>query len=144
MSTRRAPGYVWIAVLKRIVPILTLSNVSDLILFGSQAMSVYMERALASKDIDLIAPGMTEATLEKISKEVAQISAQTPTYDHVVTECCSRRYPVSHIYLRHRSGFPFVIEFFDNFIGYDRQGLIPLSIWNRNGGWSSKFSYLKQ
>jgi hypothetical protein len=119
MGTRRPPASVWIAVLKKIMPILTLSNVSDLILFGSQAMSVYMERALTSKDIDLIAPGITETTLEKISEEVTQISAQTPSYDHVVSDYSGRKYPVSHIYLRHKSGFPFVIEFFDNFIGYE-------------------------
>jgi hypothetical protein len=125
MRSRRVPAGVWIEVLNKAMPILGHSNVSDLILFGSQAMSVYMERALASKDIDLIAPSMTETTLEEICKEVTQISTQTPSYDHVVSDYSGRRYPVSHIYLRHRSGFPVVIEFFENFIGYESTRLNP-------------------
>jgi hypothetical protein len=125
MSHQRVPARVWIEVLKKIAPILTESNVTDTILFGSQAMSVYMERALASKDIDLIAPGVTEATLEKTCRELKQIATETPSYDHLVSEYSGRRYPVSHIYLRHVSGFPFVIEFFENFLGYKSTRLNP-------------------
>ncbi len=125
MNPPRTPAFVWIEVLKRIMPALTQSNVTDMILFGSQAMSTYMERALASKDIDLIAPGMTESTLEKVSQEVTRISTQKPSYDHVVSDYSGRRYPVSHVYLKHRSGFPFAIEFFDNFLGYESTRLNP-------------------
>ena len=125
MSNRRVPARVWIDVLRKIAPILAQSNVTDTILFGSQAMSVYMERALASKDIDLIAPGMTEITLEKTCHELKQIATKTPSYDHAVSEYSGRRYPVSHIYLKHASGFPFVIEFFENFLGYPPTRLNP-------------------
>jgi hypothetical protein len=96
-----------------------------MILFGSQAVSVYTKRALASKDIDLIAPGMTEITLEKTCDELKQIAAQAPSYDHLVSEYSGRRYPVSHIYLKHVSGFPFVVEFFENFLGYESARLNP-------------------
>jgi predicted nucleotidyltransferase len=125
MSNRRVPAKIWIDVLRRITPILIESHVTDMVLFGSQAMSAYMERALASKDIDLIAPGMTPNTLEKTRDELRQIAVQTPTYDHLVSEYAGRRYPVSHIYLRHMSGFPFVIEFFENFLGYESKRLNP-------------------
>ena len=124
-SNRQVPASVWIEVLRKITPILIQSNVIDTILFGSQAMSVYMKRALASKDIDLIAPGVTETTLEKTCYELRQIAAQTPSYDHLVSEYSGRRYPISHIYLKHESGFPFVIEFFENFIGYESTRLSP-------------------
>src|SRR5208282_5634261 len=106
MTNRGAPAKIWIDVLRRITPILADSHVTDMILFGSQAMSAYMERALASKDIDLIAPGMTPSALEKTRDALKQISAQTPTYDHNVGEYSGRVYPVSHIYLTHLSEFP--------------------------------------
>ena len=123
MTNRRAPAKIWIDVLRRITPILAESHVTDMILFGSQAMSAYMVRALATKDIDLIAPGMTPNILEKTRGELKQIAAQTPTYDHLVSEYAGRAYPVSHIYLKHMSGFPFVIEFFENFLGYESKRL---------------------
>ena len=125
MTNRGAPAKIWIDVLRRITPILTESHVTDMILFGSQAMSAYMERALASKDIDLIAPGIRPNTLEKTRDELKQIATQTPTYDHLVGEYAGRAYPVSHIYLKHVSGYPFVIEFFENFLGYESKRLNP-------------------
>lgn len=134
MTNRRAPAKIWIDVLTRITPILVESHVTDMILFGSQAMSAYMERALASKDIDLIAPGMTANTLEEARDVLKQIAAQRPTYDHVVGEYSGRRFPVSHIYLKHMNGSPFVIEFFENFLGYESNRLNPfLTLKNKWG-----------
>ena len=125
MSNRQAPARVWIEVLRKIAPVLAQSNVSDVILFGSQAMSVYTKRALASKDINLIAPGVTEAILEKTSQQLQQLATQTPSFDHLVSDYAGRRYPVSHIFLKHRSGFPFAIDFFENFLGYPSTRLNP-------------------
>jgi len=131
---RGVPAKVWVDVLSRINPILAASHVTDMILFGSQAMSVYMERALASKDIDLIAPNITQNTLERTRDALRPIAVQTPTYDHLVGEYAGRAYPVSHIYLRHVSGFPFVVEFFENFLGYESNRLNPyLTLKNRWG-----------
>jgi hypothetical protein len=128
------PAKIWIDVLTRITPILAESHVTDMILFGSQAMSAYMERALASKDLDLIAPGITPNILEKTQDELKQIAAQTPTYGHLVGEYAGRTYPVSHIYLKHVTGFPFVIEFFENFLGYESNRLNPfLTLKNKWG-----------
>jgi hypothetical protein len=93
-----------------------------------------MERALASKGIDLIAPGMTQNALEKTRDALKQIAVQTPTYDHLVGEYAGRTYPVSHIYLKHTDGFPFVIEFFENFLGYESNRLNPfLTLKNKWG-----------
>ncbi len=134
MTNRRVPAKIWIDVLMRITPILAESHVTDMTLFGSQAMSAYMERALASKDLDLIAPGITPNTLEKTRDELKQIAAQTPTYGHLVGEYAGRTYPVSHIYLKHVTGFPFAIEFFENFLGYESNRLNPfLTLKNKWG-----------
>ena len=134
MTYRRAPAKIWIDVLTRVIPILAESHLTDITLFGSQAMSAYMERALASKDIEMITPGMTPNTLEKTRDELKQIAAQTPVYDHIVSEYAGRTYPVSHIYIKHVSGFPFVIEFFENFLGYESNRLNPfLTLKNKWG-----------
>ncbi len=125
MRSRRPPAEIWIDVLKKITPVLARCDVNDVILFGSQAMSVYMERALASKDIDLIAPAATINTLAKLCDELAQMASQRPSYDYLVGEYLGRRYPVGHIYIKHKSGFPFVLEFFENFLGYNSTRLTP-------------------
>lgn len=111
--------------LRKIIPVLAECHVDEAILFGSQAMSVYMERALASKDIDVIAPGMTIKTLERLRDDLAELAHQKPTYDYQVGEYLGRRYPVSHIYIKHKSGFPFALEFLENFLGYESTRLAP-------------------
>jgi hypothetical protein len=51
-----------------------------------------------------------------------------------VGECAGRTCPVSHIYLKHISGFPFAIEFFENFLGYKSNRLNPfLTLKNKWG-----------
>lgn len=136
MRTPRVPAEVWIGILKKITPVLAESNVNDVILFGSQAMSVYMERALASKDIDLIASGITINSLGKLSEGLAEMSQKKPTYDYLVSEYMGRKYPVAHIYLKHISGFPFVLELFDTFLGYESTRLNPfLTVTEKWGLW---------
>jgi hypothetical protein len=131
----RAPARVWIDVLKKITPVLAKCDANDVIIFGSQAMSVYMERALASKDIDLIVPAITINSLEKSCDELTQIAGKKPTYDYQVGDYLGRRYPIGHIYLTH-SGFPFVVEFFQNFLGYESLRLTPfLALKEKWGVW---------
>ncbi len=55
---------------------LSKSDANDVSLFGSQAMSVYTKRALASKDIDLIVPMITLRILEVLCDELQQISGK--------------------------------------------------------------------
>jgi len=118
------------------MPVLAETRVHDAILFGSQSMSVYMQRALASKDMDLIAPGVGINSLEKLTASLEEITKQRPTYDQYVGEYLGRRYPVSHIYLKHKDGFPFVLEFFDNFLGYPATKLAPFLSIKDNWGLS--------
>jgi hypothetical protein len=122
--------------LQKITSVLAESDANDVILFGSQAVSVYMQRALASKDIDLIVPGITISVLEKLCDKLTQIRGKRPAYDYLVGEYLGRRYPIGHIYLKHESGFPFVVEFFQNFLGYESSRLTPfLTIKEKWGLW---------
>lgn len=136
----RAPAKVWIDVLKRIMPVLAKCDANDVILFGSQAMSVYMERALTSKDIDLIVPAITISSLEKLCEELTRVAGKKPTYDYQVGDYLGRTYPVGHIYLT-CSGFPFVAEFFQNFLGYESVRLAPfLALKEKWGLWIQTLS----
>ena len=103
--------------------VLSESDANDVILFGSQAMSVYTRRALASKDLDLIVPGITIGILERCCEELSRVAERRPDYDFHVGEYLGRSYPVGHIYLRHRSGYPLVVEFFQTFLGYESRML---------------------
>jgi predicted nucleotidyltransferase len=136
----RAPARIWVDVLKRIMPVLAKCDANDVILFGSQAMSVYMERALASKDIDLIVPAISIGSLEKVGEELAQVAGKKPTYDYQVSDYLGRRYPIGHIYLT-RNGFPFVVEFFQTFLGYESVRLTAfLALREKWGLWIQTLS----
>lgn len=123
MRTTRSPAKVWIDTYGRTMSVLSKSDANDVILFGSQAMSVYTKRALASKDLDLIVPGITLSILEECCDELAKAAERRPNYDFAVGEYLGRRYPVGHIYLRHNSGYPLVVEFFQTFLGYESRML---------------------
>lgn len=125
MRSPRSPARTWIEVLKIVMPVLSESDANDTILFGSQAMSIYTERALASKDVDLIVPGMTISILEELCVELAKVADEKPVYDFTKGEYSGRSYPVSHIYVKHRAGYPLVVEFFQTFLGFDSRRLTP-------------------
>jgi hypothetical protein len=114
--------------------VLSKSEANDVILFGSQAMSVYTERALASKDLDLIVPGITIRALEECCTELARVAERRPDYDFHVGEYLGRRYPVAHIYLRHNSGYPLVVELFQTFLGHESTRLTPFITFKERWG----------
>ena len=125
MRAPRTPARIWVETLRRIAPVLSNSDANDVVLFGSQAMSVYTQRALASKDLDLIVPGITIRVLEDLCDEFTDAAGRRPVYDFTVGQYSGRRYPVGHIYLRHSSGYPLVVEFFQTFLGFESRKLTP-------------------
>jgi len=130
----RTPARIWVETLKRIAPVLSKSDANDVVLFGSQAMSVYTQRALASKDLDLIVPGITIRVLEDLSDEFTDAAGKRPVYDFTVGQYSGRRYPVGHIYLRHGSGYPLVVEFFQTFLGFESRRLTPFLTFRQKWG----------
>jgi hypothetical protein len=97
-------------------------------------MSVYTERALASKDLDLIVSGITIRILEELCDELAKVVDKRPVYDFTVGEYLGRRYPMGHIYLRHSSGYPLVVEFFQTFLGFEPRMLTPFLAFKQKWG----------
>jgi len=134
LRTPRAPVRIWVETLKRIAPVLSNSDANDVVLFGSQAMSIYTRRALASKDLDLLVPGITIRVLEDLCDEFTDAAGKRPVYDFTVGQYSGRRYPVGHIYLRHGSGYPLVVEFFQTFLGFESRRLTPFLRFKQKWG----------
>jgi hypothetical protein len=97
-------------------------------------MSAYMAKAMTSKDIDLIAPGVTANTLDSLTEALSAVAAGKPVYDHQVGEYLGRRYPVSHIYMKYKDGYPFAVEFFETFLGYESTKLAPFLTFKEKWG----------
>ncbi len=66
----RTPPRDWEKVLKISYPFLREHGIGDLLLYGSQAMSVYMKTPLRSKDLDLVTSQMGPSRLESLRKEL--------------------------------------------------------------------------
>jgi len=81
----RTPPRGWLRVLEAAYPFLRDQGLGDLLLFGSQAMSVYLDNPLRSKDLDLVSaqmgPGQLELLRDHLSKmpelEVRSTSVQS-------------------------------------------------------------------
>jgi hypothetical protein len=125
IRTRRPPARIWIDLLRNANSALAGTDANDVILFGSQAMSVYTQRALASKDLDLIVPGITLTALDIVCDALPHQGGAKPIYGFEVYDYLGRRYPVGKIYLKYTSGSPMVIEFFQTFLGYPPTMLTP-------------------
>lgn len=96
----------------------------DVWVFGSQALSLYMPRPLASKDIDFIAAGITIPIVEGLCNRLAKFSSQRrPDYifQNFVHEGLSN--PEFVIYLREANERPFAVELFLTYNGHDLREL---------------------
>jgi hypothetical protein len=109
----RAAPKDWKQVLKASYPFLRQQGVGDLLLYGSQAMSVYMKNPLRSKDLDLVSsqigPQHHQALRDKL--------AQDPTLEVRSSTVQSKPLPAGEmrtysVELR-LSGRPFFLEIFD-------------------------------
>ena len=120
MRGDRAPAKLWVAALSQVASALSESDANDFVLFGSQAMSVYLDRALPSKDLDLIVPGVGPKVLGLVRDALGR-----PEFDFGVFDYSGRDYPVGHFYLRYPDGTPLVVELFQTFLGFDPRRLTP-------------------
>ncbi|MBO3802847.1 MAG: hypothetical protein JTT11_03070 [Candidatus Brockarchaeota archaeon] len=130
----RAPPALWIPVLRESYAFLRGSGIGDLLLYGSQAMSVYMRYPLRSKDIDLVSTQMRPPLLDELTKRLAVFSDEVPknaVMARVAERGLARTYS---IYLWTR-GYPLIVEIFDTILGGKdpkvlRAHIRPVSKWN--------------
>ena len=112
----RAAPKEWIALLRAAYSFLVEQGIGDLLLYGSQAMSVYMTNPLRSKDLDLLSSQVSfrqmEALADKLS-EIKEVQYKTTTAQTRRFE--DRKMTTYAIELR-VSGKPFFVEVFDRIL----------------------------
>src|SRR5207245_875609 len=115
---------------------------SDVWVFGSQAMSLHMSRrALASKDLDLLASGLTMNMVERLCATLAQYSDERhPNYTLQNSTHDERNNPVFSISLKSQNEKPFVVELFQTYLGYPITRLTPYATSVRR--WKGEFQTL--
>jgi len=99
----------------------------DIWVFGSQAMSLHLQkRPLASKDLDLIATGVSTRMIEDVREMLRPYSSgRIPDYRFQSTTYEGRPYPFYSVSINDLVQGPFVIEIFETFRGYDVRRLTP-------------------
>jgi len=111
----RASPRDWILVLRAVYPFLVDRGIGNPLLFGSQAMSFYMENPLRSKDLDLVTDQFGPNSLDELTK---LLSEQSPTETEVKTNNIQTRFFNGRIMrtysveMRIRKR-PFFVEIFD-------------------------------
>ena len=106
----------WISLLRVSYQFLQEQGISDLLLYGSQAMSVYMKNPLRSKDLDLLSSQVSFRQMNELANKLSEIreveykttTAQTRPFEN-------RTMTTYAIELRVR-GKPFFIEIFDKIL----------------------------
>ena len=72
----RAPPKDWLEVLRIAYPFLrSKERVGDLVLFGSQILSIYMKTPLRSKDLDLLSAQVSPRQVEALSAELSLLDS---------------------------------------------------------------------
>jgi len=112
----RAAPKEWIALLRVAYSFLMEQGIGDLLLYGSQAMSVYMTNPLRSKDLDLLSSQVSfrqmEALADKLS-EIKEVQYKTTTAQTRRFE--DRKMTTYSVELR-VAGKPFFVEVFDRIL----------------------------
>ncbi len=112
----RTPPRGWVRVLEVAYPFLRDRGLGDLLLFGSQALSVYMETPLRSKDLDLVSsqigPRQHEALSEQLSKTPGLEVRSSTVQSRPLAVGMLKTYSVEV----RLDGRPFFVEIFDKIL----------------------------
>lgn len=116
MDVRAAPKG-WLEVLRATYPYLRQrESIGDLVLFGSQALSVYMKNPLRSKDLDLLSEQVSLHQLEELSSELSKIRDVECRSTTVQTKMVGMRKMTTYAVELRVAGKPFFIELFDSIL----------------------------
>jgi len=112
----RAAPKEWIPVLRVAYSFLRGQGIGDLILYGSQAMSVYMKNPMRSKDLDLLSSQVSLRQMEALADRLSEIDeVQYKTTTAQTRRFNDRKMTTYAIELR-VSGKPFFVEVFDRIL----------------------------
>jgi hypothetical protein len=111
----RASAKEWIEILKSAYPFLVNQGIGNLILFGSQAMSVYMKNPLRSKDLDLVTDQLGPKVFGELTKHLANTRPAGAEFrtTNVQTRPFDGRIMTTYSVEMRISKHPFILEIFD-------------------------------
>ncbi len=105
----------WLLVLKTAYPFLVDQGIGDLLLFGSQALSIYLDSPLRSKDLDLVSPQIGPGHLEALRKHLETSGLETRSTTVQSKPLAKARMTVYTVELK-LSSKPFFLEIFDKIL----------------------------
>lgn len=113
----RAAPKEWIEILQVTYPFLREEHsIGDLVLFGSQALSIYMKSPLRSKDLDLLSTQVSLRQIEELSSELSKLENVEFRSTTVQTRLFGVRRLTTHAIELRIAGKPFFIESFDGLL----------------------------
>ena len=125
LELRTAPRS-WRLVLKTAYPFLAERGVSDLLVFGSQALSVYLKSPLRSKDLDLVSSQIGPEHQEALSKHLPQTQGLEVRSSTIQSRPLQRGTLKTYTIELRVDGKPFFLEIFDKVLdGQDPSVLTP-------------------
>ncbi len=105
----------WLLVLKTAYPFLIKRGIGDLLLFGSQALSVYLKSPLRSKDLDLVSSQIGPRHLEALRKHLESSGLETRNTTVQSKPLAKARMTIYTVELRLGTK-PFFLEIFDRIL----------------------------
>ena len=105
----------WLLVLKTAYPFLVDQGIGDLLLFGSQALSIYLKSPLRSKDLDLVSSQIGPRHLEALRKHLEMNGLQTRSTTVQSKPLAKARMTTYTVELRLGTK-PFFLEIFDRIL----------------------------
>jgi hypothetical protein len=115
----------WLLVLKTAYPFLVSLGIGDLLLFGSQALSVYLKSPLRSKDLDLVSSQIGPRHLEALRKHLESSGLETRNTTVQSKPLAKARMTIFTVELRLGTK-PFFLEIFDRILdGQNPSTLTP-------------------
>mgnify|MGYP007042431586 CR=1 FL=1 len=112
----RAAPKEWVSLLRVTYPLLREQGTSDLLLYGSQAMSVYMKNALRSKDLDLLSSQVSFHQMDMLADKLSEIQGVQFKTTTVQTRRFEDRKMTTYAIELRVNGKPFFVEIFDKIL----------------------------
>jgi hypothetical protein len=113
----RAAPREWIQVLRVAYPFLRdKEKIGDLVLFGSQTLSLFMRNALRSKDLDFLSSQVSLRQVEALSKELAKSEKIESKSTTVQTRMFGPRRMTTYAVELRVDGKPFFVQLFDSLL----------------------------
>jgi len=132
----RTPPKDWVEVLRVAYPFLrNKEKIGDLVLFGSQALSVYMKSPLRSKDLDLLSEQVGPRQVERLSRELGVLEDVEIRTTTVQTRMFGPRKMTTYAVELRVRGKPFFVELLDRILDGQPPSMLqpyvePVRRWN--------------